>query len=369
MKIGIYGNLFLGKRTGIGNYIYNLCKHLESFLPEAEFFIFSQRKPDEIPFGKNFSVIVEENPFLRKLPFSLWLRLFSFRLINQYNLDFFWSGMPIMPLYLDQSIKKIITVYDLNLYLVPETMKTLTKINHKLFFKKSILESDVVVTISKGTAQRLKKFLGVETDVVVYPGVDDTLFYPRKREEVESFLKSKGINSKYILSVSTLEPRKNLELLVESFLELKEEGYLQDFKLVLVGNKGWKINKLYQKIKRFKEEIIYLGYIPDEELPLLYSGATVFVLPSMYEGFGIPVLEARACGCCVITSNIPELKEAGGKGSIYINPQKNILKDTLFSFINKNIDCNKEKLRENLFFWKEEAKKLAKIFINYSSFK
>jgi len=364
MRIGIYGNVFLGKRTGIGNYVYHLCRYLEEFLPEAEFYIFSQREPKDVPFKKkkNFSLIVENIPILRRLPFSFWLRFFSYRLINKYKPDFFWSGVPILPVSLNSKIKKVITVHDLNIYIVPETMKTLTKLGHKLFFKRSILEADIVISISKGTAQKLEWFLGRKADAIVRPGIDDNLFYPVRREKVEAFLRKKGIGRNYILSVSTLEPRKNIGTLIESFLELKEGGHLKDFKLVLVGDKGWKNREVYERIEKFKEDVIYLGYLPDEELPLLYSGATVFVLPSIYEGFGIPVLEARACGCCVITTDIPELKEAGGEGCIYIKPNKEKLKEMLLLYANNRINCNGKRLREGLFLWREEAKKLAEIF-------
>ena len=363
MKIGIYGNVFLGRRTGVGNYVYNLCRYLESLIPEAEFLIFSQRELRDIPFRKNYSLIVEERQTFRRLLFSFWLRFLSGRLINRHDLSLFWSGIPIIPFNIKNGIKKIITVHDFNLYIVPETMKTLTRIGHKLYLRKSISEADLIVSISKGTTEKLERFFGRKANAIIYPGVDETIFFPREEKEIKKFLQKKGLPRKYILSVSTLEPRKNIGLLITTFLELKREKKLKEFKLVLVGDKGWKNRELHRKIYQFKKDIIYLGYVSEEELPLLYSGASVFVLPSLYEGFGIPVLEARACGCCVITTNISELREAGGEGAIYIKPNKENLKRILIMYEKGQVKCDRKKLREGIFLWKEEAKKLARLFL------
>ena len=123
----------------------------------------------------------------------------------------------------------------------------------------------------------------------------------------------------YILAVATWEPRKNLELLIKTFLDMKMQGLLGEHKLVLVGGRGWKDQRLADIISG-TDSVIPLGYLPENQLAPLYTGADVFVFPSVYEGFGMPILEARACGTRIVTSDVPELHEAGGNDAIYVQP-------------------------------------------------
>jgi glycosyltransferase involved in cell wall biosynthesis len=295
---------------------------------------------------------METNSLFKKVPSVFWYRYFSHRLINEENLDFFWSPLPILPKFISPNIRKIITVYDLNIYLVPHTMNKKSWLWYKLYFGKSVMEANKIITISKGTSQKLKKILNKNADVIVRPGVDRNVFHRKQIKKLFDF--------KYILSVSTLEARKNLETLVLAFLELKNEGLLRNIKLVLVGKNGWKNKNLLKLIKKFPEEIIYTGYISDEKLVNLYNGAEVFVYPSIYEGFGMPVLEARNCGCCVITTDIPELREACGEGCIYIQPNKQSLKKALKEFFYDGKKCKYSS--EHIIDWDVEVKKFAKIF-------
>ena len=362
INIGIYGNPILGKRTGVGNYVFNLCRTLSKLLPNAHFFLICQREPEEVPFIRNYSVIVEANRRLRALPKAIWFRFFAGRLIEGLKVESLWSGLPLLPKGL-RGIRKVLTVHDLNYYVVPETMRLRTRLNYKFFFKRSLTEADRVVSVSRGTANRLKELLKVEVNAVVHPGVNQNLFRQIDRKLVKSYLESRGLNFKYILSVSTLEPRKNLKSLIDAFLELKAEGKLRRYKLVLAGDRGWKSSNVKRKLRRFSSEIVYLGYVPERELPFLYNGASLFILPSIYEGFGMPAQEARACGCCVMVSDIPELHESAGPGAIYVKPTKEGLKEALSLFEKGKLSCDKEKLREGLFLWEEEAKKLAEVLI------
>ena len=364
LKIGVYGSPLAGKRTGIGNYIFYLLKNLESILPKAKFFVISQLDIEDLPFSnkENFTLIVEKNPFLRKLPKSVWLRYFSHRLINRLNLNVFWSGIPILPNLLKTGVTKIITVHDFNVHLVPETMKTTVRLGYKIYFNKSIREAHRIVTVSEGTAKKLSQFYSRQADAVVHPGVDLKKFKILNKQFVKDYLIRKNLN-KYILFVSTIEPRKNLDSLIDAFMELKAKGRLKHYKLVIAGDSGWKNRTIKKKIKKFSSEILYLKYVPEEELPLLYNGADLFVLPSIYEGFGMPAQEARACGCCVMVSDIPELHESAGPGAIYVKPTKEGLKEALSLFEKGKLSCDKEKLREGLFLWEEEAKKLAEVLI------
>jgi len=351
MRIGIYVDIFKNNLTGIGRYNFELIKRLPTVLPEFEFVFFSQRdikyKPLDVP------LYLEKNEFLKKLPAAIWYKYFSYKLINNLNLDYLWSPIPILPNHINITIQKVINLYDFNLYIVPGTMDYKTWAYYKLYFKNSIMNADKIITISKGTALKLKQYFGRDADEIIYPGVDTNIFKKRNIPE-------KMFDFKYILSVSTIEPRKNINSLIEAFIDLKKEGFLKDIKLVLVGKNGWKNKDILRKMNAFKDDILYLGFVSDSKLAALYNGAEVFVFPSIYEGFGIPVLEARSCGCCVITTDIEELKEACGRGCIYTKPDKNSLKESLRKFFYRKSKCSDD---SHIYIWDEEVKKLQNIFI------
>jgi glycosyltransferase involved in cell wall biosynthesis len=134
-------------------------------------------------------------------------------------------------------------------------------------------------------------------------------------------LRKYRLKKPYLLAVGTREPRKNFALLVEVFLQMRTEGLLGACILVLAGSRGWKDRRLSECLRRGESNgVIVLDYVDQDDLPPLYAGADALICPSLYEGFGMPVLEARACGTQVVASDIPELREAGGYGTVYINP-------------------------------------------------
>jgi glycosyltransferase involved in cell wall biosynthesis len=157
---------------------------------------------------------------------------------------------------------------------------------------------------------------------VVYPGYDQTIFQPVRDEGVIEAVKARyGIAGDYALFVGTLQPRKNLIRLIEAFSNFRFP--ISDFRLVIAGKKGW----LYQEIFRWVEElglekkVVFTGYVPEGDLPVLLSGARLFVFPSLYEGFGLPVLEAMACGTPVVCSNASSLPEVAGDAAVLVDPQ------------------------------------------------
>lgn len=187
-------------------------------------------------------------------------------------------------------------------------------------FARDVLRADTVLSISDGTAARLHSYLGRKADAIVRPSVDES-FRPQGEDDISACRKIYGLSDPYILSVASWEPRKNLERLVSAFIEMKAQGLLGDRTLVLVGKRGCKYRRLEYLLEHSgAKQVLPLGHVPDEHLPPLYGGADIFVCPSLYEGFGIPVLEARACGARVVASDIPELREAGGSDAIYAQP-------------------------------------------------
>jgi len=135
-------------------------------------------------------------------------------------------------------------------------------------------------------------------------------------------LEKRALKRPYLLGVGTVEPRKNLDTLIRTFCNLQARSHLSDYSLVLAGDRGWRDGGLLKQLNRFGTRVSWLGFVEDEELPALYSGCSAFVFPSKYEGFGMPVLEARACGARVVTTDCPELREAGGPDVTYVAPNE-----------------------------------------------
>lgn len=321
-RIGIDGDALRKPLSGVGQYVYNLCKELDQLLPDAEFFVYTRLAPENVALPSERWVVRQDPMKLaRKLPSFIWLKTRGATLARRDDLDVFWAGRTIHP-GMHVARRTVATVHDLNHRLVPKTMEWATRLSHLLWFDSDVRSADTIFSNSRGTSDRLLDWVGRAADVVVHPGVRAD-FHPldsAAREQALLSLTPLGIVPPYILAVSTLEPRKNIGMLVEAFVKLKEAGILADHRLVLVGAKGWQNKVLAQKIEdNARHGIVLPGYVPDELMPAVFALADVLVMPSLYEGFGMPVLEARAVGTPVIVSDIPELKEAAdGQGHVVV---------------------------------------------------
>lgn len=360
LKIGIDGRPLQGKLTGMGRYIFELCKELDNALPHAKFFVYSQY-PVEMPIlSERWVSRVDVAPFNQFLKSAVWLKLRCGLLCQDDKLDSFWASATLLP-KLQPSVRIVSTVYDLNHLIVPETMAFPTLWSYKLFFNRDVKRANVVTAISEGTCKRLFDCLGVTTSAIVRPAAS-SLYKLQLSSDIAGCLERYRISSPYILSVATWEPRKNLELLIRVFLSMKKVGLIPSHKLVLAGGKGWKDARLMELISHSAcGDIVPLGYVPEKDLPPLYAGADVFVFPSIYEGFGMPALEARLCGTQVVTTDIPELREAGGTESIYIAPSAEGIQNGILLAISQLSKSHDTKLDSNLSTWRKGADKLANI--------
>jgi glycosyltransferase involved in cell wall biosynthesis len=214
--------------------------------------------------------------------------------------------------------RAVLTVHDVVERVAPQTMDRHARWASRLFFQRSLARADAIVSNSAGTAERLETSFGYQVAAVVRPGISE-VFRPRSEKRTLAVLARYKVNRPYLLSVSTWEPRKGLEQLIHAFLRMKSEGLIPHHKLVLVGDRGWKDSTIVELAGK-SEAVVSLGFVEDASLAALYGGAEAFLYPSVYEGFGMPVLEARACGARVVTTDLPELREAGGDDAIYISP-------------------------------------------------
>ena len=219
--------------------------------------------------------------------------------------------------------KTVVTVHDMVLHAYPQTMRTRTRLLLQTGLKRSMQRADVIVTDSEFSRREIEKYYPAFAEKVrVVPcGVDRTRFSPADEEEIARVRKAHGIGGDYFLYLGTLEPRKNLVRLIEGY-SLLSSRYADCPKLVLAGGKGWQYENIFEIVHllHLEDRVQFLDYVPAKDMAGLYSGAFAFVFPSLYEGFGMPPLEAMACGTPVLTSKAASLPEAVGKAAVLVDP-------------------------------------------------
>ncbi|HEC23903.1 MAG TPA: glycosyltransferase family 1 protein [Chloroflexi bacterium] len=260
--------------------------------------------------------------------------------------------------------RTLLTVHDLSFVRAPETATPQLRAYLNEVVPRSVARADRILADSESTRQDLIELYDVPPDKisVLYSGVSDR-FYPIQDEAILYEVRSRyGIGRRpYIFSVGTVQPRKNYGRLVEALHRL---GRLR-LKLVIAGGKGWLDDPLYRQIEALgmEDQVQFLGFVPDEDLPALYSAALVFAFPSLYEGFGLPVLEAMACGVPVITSSVSSLPEVAGNAALLVDPYDvDALTEALARVLDdeslRNDLINKGQLRVQGFSWTAAARQL-----------
>lgn len=360
LRVGIDARLLGDNHTGIGHYVCELCKELNELLPGAEFFLYAPwpiQMPLESPRWQAridpWGAVFERFRGLWATK-HLWMLLRAGTLCRRDRIDVFWAThAPLIP-HLPRSIRLVATVYDLGHRTVPHAMRRLMVYGH-LLMERRLSRADALLVISQGTARKLSELAGYQAHAVVRPAVSEH-FRRRQDREVEVTLGRYGIRRPYIITFASSKPHKNIAVLINVFLAVKSDGLLTDYTLVLGGNDGdLLVATAAQVAGRNLNDVKALGYVPDEDLPALYSGAEVFVLPSLNEGFGMPVLEARACQTKIVTTDAPELREAGGDRAIYIRPDAEGIRTGILAAL----AAQRPTAPDKLWTWKSSAEILA----------
>jgi len=324
MNIAIDGTIIREGITGTGFYITNLINGLVKIDNLNSYYIFGDEKylrryvkVDK----KNFNIVHQR--FRNRIIRVLWeYFIFPFKL-KKLKIDILHSPNYITPLF-KFGFKIILTIHDLTFLLFPEKYP----ITKRLLFSKMlpvfIKISDKIIAVSENTKKDILKLFNVlEAKIIVtYESYPDYYNYSIDKEKAKEILIKYGIEKKYILYIGMIEPRKNIISILKAFVELDKE---LEIDLVIVGKKGWyfkEIEEYMMKIEKLKlrNNIIFTGYVPEEELKYFYKAALMFIYPSLYEGFGLPPLQAMSCGTPVITSNVSSLPEVVGDAAIKINP-------------------------------------------------
>ncbi len=341
MIIGIDGNeANVEKRVGISEYAFELLTQFSNFqfsIFNFQFRIYLKDKPrSDIPKereGWEYRIIGPRKLWTQiGLPLDLYL--------HKPRPDVFFTPTHYGPRF--SPIPTAISVMDLSYMHFPEMFKKSDLYQLSNWTAYSVRNAKRVFTISNASKSDIIKYYQVNPEkvVVTYPGikvksqmskvktdsgqVEDA---PRGARMTNSKLLEKyGIRSKYVLFVGTLQPRKNITRLIEAFSHVLQSDSIaslqNDLKLIIVGKKGWLYEEILAAPKKYgvEKQVKFLEFVPDEDLSILYQNAVCFVLPSLYEGFGLPVLEAMQQGCPVITSNVSSLPEAGGDAALYVDP-------------------------------------------------
>lgn len=331
MKVGIEGSLFFKRSTGVGHYAKSVIGAASKINSEIEFEIVRHYLPFKkfsapIPPTKNlryrlvrwFPPAVYYQAF-KRLP---WFVPYDWIALKKYDVFLFFNFIAFP---LSKKTKSIIVIHDLTFVRFPQyVQETNLKYMNKLV-PHSVKRAHHIITVSENSKKEIIDYYKLPADKVsVVPNaIDHDVFYPRQDDEIDRAVKKYGLPKKYIHFHGTIEPRKNVEGLLNAYAALPQD-LKDEYGLVLTGGKGWRDESIYQKINELKDsnhQIHLPGYIDGKDLPAIYSGASLFVLPSFYEGFGIPPLEAMACGVPVITSDNSSLPEVVGDAAIKIKAE------------------------------------------------
>ena len=327
--------------TGVSNYTSNLVRHLLKIDKKNQYILFGtslRQRKKLYEFKKSladYKNVVFKFNFLPPTLFEILsnrLRILSVEKLAGGEVDIFHSSDWTQPKVASKNTKKVTTVHDMTVYLFPSSFDPKIITTQKLRLEKVKKEVDLVIADSQTTKEDAVKFLEIPEEKVriVYLGVSEE-FRPADDERISAVLQKYKIKKPYLLSVSTQEPRKNIQKLIDVYEKIKQE--YPDFSLVLVGKQGW------GEGFRSTEGVIWTGYIPKEDLVAVYSGSRVFVYPSLYEGFGLPILEAMACGAPVVTSNNSSMAEIAKDVAILVDPRSETqLEKAIKMVMNLNLD-------------------------------
>jgi glycosyltransferase involved in cell wall biosynthesis len=361
MRIGIDARLVYYTKAGIGQYILNLIPSLKEIDKRNEYIILQSRKDK--------SIIADAPNFRRAF---LWtpchhrFEQLALRFeLSPLGLDLLHSPDFIPPF--SRNFKSIITIHDLAFLIYPHFLTRESARYYSQIYR-AVRSTDHIIADSESTKRDAIRLLGVpEQKITAIHLAANPIYRPIEDEEAIRLVKEKySIGGDFILFVSTIEPRKNLPTLLRAYRMLLDDC---NVKLVVVGEKGWLFDEAFTLVKELKldEWVIFLGLVPTEDLLYIYNAAKLLVHPSLYEGFGLPPLEAMACGTPVVVSNTSSLPEVVGDSGILVDPRDvtamaSAIKRALTDEALREDLISKGLRRAKLFSWENTARKTLEIY-------
>lgn len=271
----------------------------------------------------------------------------------------------------------VVTIHDIGPLIEPNFFTRKDKFLMKKSFKQCVDSANKIICVSEATADRVENYsknvygskIGNRINVI-HEGVSESFFHKDPQDNL-SEISNLNFDIPYILLVGQLSPRKNIEIVFKAFAKLKNK--FPDFMIYIVGGNGWDYNNIYKLVNKLniESQVIFLGFVSDLELRLLYKNAKVFIFPSLFEGFGLPILEAMACKCPVICSDIPSLREISKGFAIYFKPNSLIelvskVEYVLNGKFQRDSFVDSAYHNSKQFTWKETARKTAIIYDEFS---
>jgi glycosyltransferase involved in cell wall biosynthesis len=308
------------RQAGVSRYIEALLRHVPDVAPDDDLVVFAgrQRAPAAAGFDQTIewqhSRLPTANPSVR----IAWEQTAGVIATRRAHLDLLHSPVNVVPLGV--STPQVVTVHDLGFHHFPEQYPGMKQRYLKAMTRLSIRKAAAVITVSEATRRDVIDVYGVDPErVVSVPnGVDDSM-RPLDEDAVRRFRHRYGLPDQFVLFLGTLQPRKNIEVLIRAFALLANDI---DWPLIVAGAKGWMFESLFALVDELDltERVHFAGHVPSEDLVYWYNAASMLVYPSRYEGFGLPLLEAMACGTAVIAANTSSLPEVVGDSGLLVEP-------------------------------------------------
>ncbi len=330
MKIAIDVREADGEKTGKGFFAFGLVNHLLAQDRHNHYLLYTDKA--KVPFEQYENVEVKS---ILQQGFAWHYQVLKDLKVRRPDLYLAPTSF-IVPAFAPKWLKVFVVVHDLVAFMFPKHHAKKAVLIERMTLRRALRKAGKVFVVSENTQNDLLRLFKYPKSLTVeVPCAPHDIYNREIDPKVSAKVRKKySLPDKFILGVGTLEPRKNFPALIKAFVTVKRK--FPDYKLVIVGKQGWKYRELQKAVKQFEltEDVIFTGYMKDEDLHHTYNLAEVFVFPSLYEGFGIPPLEAMASGCPVVASNTSSLPEVVGEAGLLIEPtNSHKIADAIISLI------------------------------------
>jgi glycosyltransferase involved in cell wall biosynthesis len=368
MRVGIDATALPSKPVGAGIYTINLVRALHSLDLGYDLVVFAtQRGRDVIDLpekpGFHWVVVPELNPAIR----LVWEQVVFPNLVRRDKLDLLHSLHYTKPIYLPCA--SVVTFHDMTFLIYPQLHTRVKRMIFPLFIRISARQADALIAVSESTRQDSIRLLNLAPKKIFSTPLGVSQGYQQITDPVllTDVRRKYKLPSGFILYIGVVEPRKNLPLLIRAYASLVEQGIEE--KLVIAGRYGWMSDEVFELVDRLglSERVIFTGYIEQYDLPAIYNLASIFVYPTLYEGFGLPVLEAMACGTVVITSAVSSLPEIVADAGVLLPPaDEDALSKAMLRLINDPLErrrlADAGLARAAQFTWRNTALETSKVY-------